>query len=429
MHSLTLNTSKNTKLTPAGELPVDWACVQLGSLIDGLNAGTSVTGIDRPAASNEVGVLKVSAVSLGKFKPHENKAILSPSEIRRATGRPKKGSLIISRSNSPELVGDVAMVDIDTPNLFLPDKLWQVQTRGESVVCERWLLQVLLEPRIRLEMRNRASGTSQSMKNISKESLLTIPVALPPLPEQRKIADILTTWDEALTQLDALIEAQERRKKALMQKLLTGKRRISGFKGQWKRVSLGEALEPITRPVPKPEGSFLAAGVRSHGKGVFLKPDFKPADIALEELFELKAGDLVVNITFAWEGAAAIVPPEADGALVSHRFPTFGFREGKAAPSFFRHYIRTKRFVFDCGLASPGGAGRNRVLSKSAFFDIELLLPPFSEQEKIGVILDTVDQQLTLLRAQRSALDQQKRGLMQRLLTGRLRVKPQPHTL
>ncbi len=258
--------------------------------------------------------------------------------------------------------------------------------------------------------------------NLNAAALRDYIIDLPTLAEQRKIADILSTWDEALTQLDALIEAQDRRKKALMQQLLTGKKRFPGFKGKWKTVSLGDVLEPITRPTAKPQGKFLAAGIRSHGKGVFLKHDFIPADIALDELFELKTGDLVVNITFAWEGAAAIVPPEADGALVSHRFPAFGFREGKAARSFFRHYIRTHRFVFDCGLASPGGAGRNRVLSKSAFLDIELPLPHIEEQQKIGTILDTADQQLTLLRTQRTALDQQKRGLMQRLLTGKLRV-------
>ncbi|MFN0080101.1 MAG: restriction endonuclease subunit S [Prosthecobacter sp.] len=269
-----------------------------------------------------------------------------------------------------------------------------------------------------------AVGKGSTFREITLEDLRQIEVPSPPLPEQRKIADILSTWDEALTQLDALIEAQERRKQALMQQLLTGKKRFPGFKAKWKTASLGDVLEPITRPTAKPQGKFLAAGIRSHGKGVFLKHDFIPANIALDELFELKTGDLVVNITFAWEGAAAIVPPEADGALVSHRFPAFGFREGKAARSFFRHYIRTHRFVFDCGLASPGGAGRNRVLSKSAFLDIELPLPPIEEQQKIGDILDTADQQLTLLRTQRTALDQQKRGLMQRLLTGKLRVKP-----
>lgn len=268
-----------------------------------------------------------------------------------------------------------------------------------------------------------AVSVRSGMPKINREDLSCIELPIPPLPEQRKIADILSTWDEALETLDALIAAKDRQKQALMQQLLTGKTRVKGAKGKWKTVCLSHMLVPITRTVDKPTGQFLAAGIRSHGKGVFLKPEFKPENIALDELFEIKSGDLIVNITFAWEGAAAIVPENADGALVSHRFPTFLFKDGEASCSFFRHYIRSKRFVFDCGLASPGGAGRNRVLSKSAFLNIELKAPPFEEQKKIGAILDTADEELTLLRTQRSSIDQQKRGLMQRLLTGRIRVK------
>lgn len=260
--------------------------------------------------------------------------------------------------------------------------------------------------------------------NINSQEFTSLKIPLPPLHVQRKIADILFTWDEALETIDALIAAKTLQKQALMQQLLTGKTRVKGAKGKWKNSTLSDMLVSITRTVTKPEGMFLAAGIRSHGKGVFLKPDFKPEDIALDELFEIKTGDLIINITFAWEGAAAIVSDQADGALVSHRFPTFLFKDGVASCSFFRHYIRSKRFVFDCGLASPGGAGRNRVLSKSAFLDIELKTPPFEEQQQIGNILDTADQELTLLRTQRQTLDQQKRGLMQLLLTGKVRVTP-----
>ncbi|MCH7226264.1 restriction endonuclease subunit S [Haloferula sp. A504] len=421
MPKLSLNASKKTKQTAAGEIPVDWECAKLERLIDKLEAGVSVSGSDRPAARNEQGVLKVSAVSDGRFLPDENKAI-ETSEILRARLRPRVGAILVSRSNSPELVGESALIKETPGNLFLPDKLWQVRLLKNANASEEWLSQVLRLPTIRLEMRNRASGTSQSMKNISKSAFLGIHVALPPLPEQRKIADILTTWDEALEKLDALIAAKDRRKKALMLQLLTGRKRVAGATGEWRTTTLAQVLEPTPRPTPKPSKPFLAAGIRSHGRGVFLKPDFIPADIALDELYEIKSGDLIVNITFAWEGAAAIVSDEADGALVSHRFPTFSFRAGKASRAFFRHYIRTKRFVFDCGLASPGGAGRNRVLSKTAFLKIGLMLPPIEEQEAIGEILDTCDAELTLLRRQRDALDLQKRGLMQRLLTGKIRV-------
>lgn len=423
MKSFALNASKKTKSTPAGEIPVDWGCNTLGELIGELESGVSVLSYARPATNGEGGVLKVSAVSNGRYIPVENKAIL-PSEVSRVQLRPRAGAVLVSRSNSPELVGESALIRTTPANLFLPDKLWQVRLRSKAHTSEEWLAQMLRLPAIRLELRNRASGSSQSMKNISKKAFLTISVPVPPFDEQRKIADILTAWDDTLEKLDALIEAKKLRKKALSQQLLTGRRELRGSLGKWNPVQLDEVLKFTPRLTQKPDKPFLAAGIRSHGKGVFLKRDFAPEAIALDELFALRTGDLVVNITFAWEGAAAIVPPEADGALVSHRFPTFTFREGKAVLPFFRHYILTERFVFDCGLASPGGAGRNRVLSKSSFLKIELRLPSVEEQQRIGEILDTAASEITLLRQQRTALDLQKRGLMQRLLTGKIRVKP-----
>lgn len=291
-------------------------------------------------------------------------------------------------------------------------------------VDQGWLYNALKFVTARIEQK--AHGFKSTLLHVGKSDITRQVVATPPLPEQQKIADILGTWDEALEKLDALIAAKDHRKRALTQQFLTGKRRLPGQSKRWAVRTLGELIEAITRTVPKPNGAFLAAGIRSHGKGVFLKPAFEPDEIALDELFEIKTDDLIVNITFAWEGAAAIVPAAADGALVSHRFPTFRVRETEAALSFLRHYIRTHRFVFDCGLASPGGAGRNRVLSKSAFLDTEVFVPDAAEQQAIGEILDTADAELRLLRQQRAALDQQKRGLMQQLLTGQKRVRVSP---
>jgi type I restriction enzyme, S subunit len=262
--------------------------------------------------------------------------------------------------------------------------------------------------------------TSIAHLGVSRFASLT--VLAPPIAEQRGIANVLAVWDEALQGLDALLKVKEKRKRALMQRLLTGKDRVARSRGPWRVTNLGEVLEFTPRETPKPSGPFLSAGIRSHGRGVFLKHDFAPADIALDDLFQLRAGDLVLNITFAWEGAAAIVPQEADGALVSHRFPTFTIRNGKATASFFRHFILTDRFVFACGLASPGGAGRNRVLSKSAFLKTEVFLPPVEEQRQIGDILDAAAEEIRLLRGQRASLERQKRGLMEKLLTGKLRV-------
>jgi type I restriction enzyme S subunit len=288
---------------------------------------------------------------------------------------------------------------------------------------DRDYLYYLLKQERLYRLIDRLSSWTSGQTGIDMDALNSFPVDLPPLPEQRKIADILGTWDVALEKLDGLIAAKARRKHALTHQLISGNHRLPVPSTRWAMRTLGELIDPITRPVPKPRSAFLAAGIRSHGKGVFLKPAFEPNGIALDELFEIRAGDLIVNITFAWEGAAAIVPEAADGALVSHRFPTFRIRHSEASLSFLRHYLRTKRFVFKCGLASPGGAGRNRVLSKSAFLAMELPVPSASHQESIGEILDTADAELRLLHQQRAALDQQKRSLMQQLLTGKKRVR------
>jgi len=267
------------------------------------------------------------------------------------------------------------------------------------------------------------SKQSTNLASINTSQLKAFPVLLPPVSEQRRIATILATWDTAIETLKALAIVKNDRLLALRRRLLTSSRFPRFKKQQWRHVHLADVVAYQPRPTTKPKGAFLAAGVRSHGKGVFLKPDFEAEDIALEELFELRTDDLVVNITFGWEGAAAIVPSEANGALVSHRFPTFVFKPGVSFPGFFRHVIREPKFVFDMGLASPGGAGRNRVLSKKGFLRIPIHLPPIEEQREIAAVLNACDHEIRLLEAELEALKQQKRGLMQKLLTGEIRVK------
>jgi type I restriction enzyme S subunit len=112
-----------------------------------------------------------------------------------------------------------------------------------------------------------------------------------------------------------------------------------------------------------------------------------------------------------------------NGALVSHRFPTYEFKTELVIPEFFRHVIVQKWFIERLGLISPGGAGRNRVLSKKDFGKIEVLLPSVEEQRRIAALLNACDKEIELLNKQLNALKLQKRGLMQKLLTGQIRVK------
>jgi type I restriction enzyme S subunit len=339
----------------------------------------------------------------------------APSRARRLFER---GDVLMATVRP--LLGGFAYVD------FRPDDY--VCSTGFAVLhpmkgtVGQFIFQTLFSPWFRKQYAALTAGSNYPALNASEVGELEL--LLPPEGEQAEIAEILHCWDGAIRLLDGLLLAKGERKRGLMQQLLTGKLRFKEFEGErWRSLALRDILTFEPRVVTKPKGAFLAAGIRSHGKGVFLKPDFEADDIALDELFQLHSGDLVVNITFAWEGAVAIVPPEADGALVSHRFPTFTFRRGVSAPGYFRHVIRQKRFVHELGLVSPGGAGRNRVLSKSDFLRIRVELPSFEEQQRIAAVLNASDREIEALQKQLDALREQKRGLMQRLLTGEKRVE------
>ncbi len=286
--------------------------------------------------------------------------------------------------------------------------------------CTKEYLYYFLQSKTSYFRNSLAPGVGQP--NLNTDLIGGVKIILPPIGDQIKIADILLTWDRAIEKQQSLIDNKTERKRGLMQQLVSGSKLLKGGDGKWTEKRLGNLIRFESRKKPKPATPFLAAGVRCHCRGVFLKPEFEPGSIALSELFELQAGDLVVNITFAWEGAVAIVPNEADGALVSHRFPTYVFKKGVASRRFIKHLIQTKRFRFDCGLASPGGAGRNRVLNKKDFLKIKVWCPGYDEQRAIADVLDTCDREINLHRQQLEAIREQKRGLMQKLLTGEVRV-------
>jgi type I restriction enzyme S subunit len=293
---------------------------------------------------------------------------------------------------------------------------------NEEVCDPNFVSQFLLSPIFKRWVV--VSLRAGAQPNINAEEYQSLHLPLPPRPEQGEIAAILLRWDRAIEQTEKLIAAKTRIKRGLTQQLLTKQKRFEEFDGQgWKSMKISDFAKLTLRAAPKPEKPFKSLGIRSHGKGTFLKEDFEPEKIELTELYEVKENDLIVNITFAWEGAIAIAGAQDSGALVSHRFPTYVFDTERALPEYFRHVIVQKWFVEKLGLISPGGAGRNRVLSKKDFAKLEAPMPQLEEQRRVAAVLNACDREITLLKRQLDALKRQKRGLMQKLLTGQIRIK------
>ena len=135
-----------------------WEEHDLSNCIQSLDAGISVNSGDRPAENNEFGVLKTSCVTLGEFNPDENKHVFEDVEICRLKEPVVADTIIISRMNTPSLVGANAIVRQDFPNLFLPDRLWAAKVK--STASPVWVALLLSRFQMRDALSARATGTS-----------------------------------------------------------------------------------------------------------------------------------------------------------------------------------------------------------------------------------------------------------------------------
>lgn len=169
--------------------PKGWEVKPLGTVIERLEAGWSANGEARPRTSGELGVLRVSAVTSGFFRPEEHKAI-APNAADRELVTPRAGDLLFSRANTRELVAATCLVERDEPSLFLPDKLWRIVPRSR-IATTPYLRFLLAHHRFRTELTRAATGTSGSMLNVSMDKLRALSAPIPPFSMQIRFSDFV----------------------------------------------------------------------------------------------------------------------------------------------------------------------------------------------------------------------------------------------
>ena len=423
MPKLSLNAPKKTKHTPAGEIPVDWEWRPARHLVKALQAGTSLSGEDRKPEGNEVALLKVSAITSGKFMPLEAKAV-SDDQSSRLILPVRKGQILVNRANgSARLVGTAVYVDQDCPNTYLPDKLWSI-THDPSTASERFLAFILSWDEFLKQVHERSSGGT-GMRNISSKAYLQIPVPLPPLSEQHKIAEILSTWDRSIETLESLITAKEHRKQALMQQLLSGRMRMPGFSGDWRKVRMNQILERVFRPIEWHADKQLSlVSLRRRNGGLFRRPDILGSEYKTKDLHELKTDDFLVSKRQVSHGAWGIVLPEYEGSHVSKEYAIFVCKDSrKMHMPFFARLAQTPHMIHQARVASTGVHIEKLIFDPAVFLRENICLPPtIKEQKKIVEILDAADRELLLHRQHLDSHRLQKRGLMEKLLTGKVRT-------
>ncbi|XYI04213.1 restriction endonuclease subunit S [Sorangium sp. So ce1128] len=207
-----------------GRIPTAWNVIPLGKMLAGIEAGKSPNCPDRPAAGDEWGVLKVSAVRPDGFRANENKVLLNTA-LANAAHEVRDGDLLITRANTYELVGLSCVVSNPPPRLLLCDKT--LRLRANECADREYLFFLLQIPYVRQQIENAATGSSGSMKNISQSAIRSLQIMAAPKEEQVAIASVLRASDCRIARERQRSEKLRLLKQGLMDDLLTGRVRVT----------------------------------------------------------------------------------------------------------------------------------------------------------------------------------------------------------
>lgn len=276
----------------------------------------------------------------------------------------------------------------------------------------------------------RKISNSGSQDNLSIDLIKSYKIPFPPgedsVFEQRRIAEFLGTWDEAIEKLERLIEAKEKRLSWIRANILTGKVRINGFSSKWKQIIFLEIASRVTRSVGKERVAPVSI---SAGKGFVLQEEKFGRNIAgkqyskytllFPEEFTYNKGNSKTyecGCVYQWRGKAPVAVPNV--------FVSFSLNAKLADARFISHFFEADLHANELRKFINSGVRNDGLLNVTpdCFFKIILSLPELPEQKAIANILDTTSQEIDILRAELIMFQKQKRGLMQKLLTGTWRV-------
>ena len=403
---------KGYKHTELGVLPEDWEVVRLGDVCEiqmCKRIFSHQTRQDFEIPFFKIGTLGGTPdafISRDLFELYRNKYNF-----------PQKGEVMITCSGT---IG--RCIQYDGKDAYFQDSniVWLHNQQGE-VLSNNFAF-------IALSNQDWSMLSSTTITRLYTTDLKKIQIPLPPLAEQEKIAEILSTWDTQIQNFETLIAEKQALKKGLCQTLLTAKTRLKGFSEDWEVVRLGDVCEICNG------FAFQSKNFKESGSPIVRISNIKSNNtISLEDMvyfsfddyknknlnkFAIYQNDILVALSGATTGKIGKLKEDVV-LYLNQRIGKFQPSERLNSDFLFQCLLLQSDFIL---LLSGGGAQPN--LSTTTIKDKVLIsLPPLAEQEKIAEILSEVDNEITLLEQKLESLKSQKRGLMQKLLNGKVRVK------
>lgn len=405
MKIITNNIPQGYKNSPLGIIPEEWKVKKLGDVSECFSGGTP------KASNNEYYDGNIPFIRSGEI--HQKNTALFLSELGLTESSAKiveKGDLLIALYGANS--GDSAISQING-------------AINQAILCIRPhnLLTSFLCPFLELNKNMYIAKYLQGGQgNLSGDIIKNYIIPVPPLPEQQKIAEVLSTWDKAIEKQSQLIEKFELRKKGLMQQLLTGKKRLPMFNYEWKITALGNCAGIIGGGTPNTanenywNGNIAWFTPSEIGKSKYVYKSLKY--ITKEGLNNSSANLLPVGtILFtsrATIGQKAILKTEA---ATNQGFQSLIISDVNSTEFFF--YLLD---ILITKIKKKASGSTFPEISAKSFGRIKILIPQLKEQKAIAKILSFCDEEINLATQRLESLKQQKKGLMQVLLTGKKRI-------
>ena len=402
------------KESPLGIIPKEWEVKRLGDCTRLLTNG--FVGVATPHYTDDPdGITYIQGfnVTEGGYNFSGIKKVTKEFHKKNSKSSLQDGDLLTIQT------GDIGLTTI------VPKEL--EGSNCHALIISRFKEGIL--PRFMLYYYNSTIGrnrfhiieTGSTMKHINTGDLYKFYVPVPPIEEQKIIIAIASLWDTAIEKQSELIEKLKLRKRALMQQLLTGKKRLPEFSGEWKKRTYSNILIEVKRSLKWDENElYKLISVRRRSEGLFFRESLYGRDIATKNLRPAKTGDFLISKMQIVHGASGLVTNEFDDAKISGSYISLVSKDSNILDiRYYNLWSQMPIFYHQTFVSSFGVHIEKMTFDLDTFMSFSMLLPPIDEQHAIVSLIESINKEIKLANEKLTNYQSQKRGLMQQLLTGK----------
>lgn len=417
------------KKTKLGWIPEDWEVKSLREIIKSHKSGANIKKDeflnDTTESKKFIKILPKSGLQYGGkviIEKNKEQYIDENTKLKYKNSRIFKGELATVLRDLVPSGPNIGLIGMVSEELLMAQGVYSVNLY--DFFDPNLLCQISNFEYYRKSMRKRLVGSTQV--HLGLPELFRVKIIVPPLPEQKAIATCLNTWDKAIQNLTTLIANKELQKKGLMQQLLTGKKRLQGYDGEWEELNLSNIAVRVNRKNKELDDTVVTISAK---RGFVLQEDFfnkRVASNTLSNYTLVHNGEYCYNKSYSngYPMGAFKRLDDFKKAVVTTLYICFKLKDNVDS-NFMKQYFEAGQMIPGLmRIAQEGGRAHGLLnIGLKDFFGLELSIPSKQEQTAVASVLQKADQEIAILNKKLDQLKMQKKGLMQQLLTGKKRLK------